>query len=176
MVKVAPLVHIVKLLLLFSFIAIRQHSTTRKNSCQPEGDLPGPTYPKISFVFVGVAIFNFLMEYVSGRTCMLSNEKCMSLSLTCTMHCCTGSWNHHHSSTRKGCQHVVMLLNIGSNDGQFPIETATYSLFLNWCLMAKILEWYYEIIILLTKYYLMVQHVKLWYKGYTVWYKGYTNW
>ncbi len=28
-----------------------------KNSCQPEGDLPGPTYPKISLVSMGVSIF-----------------------------------------------------------------------------------------------------------------------
>ncbi len=29
-------------------------------------------------------------------------------------YCCTKSWSHHHSSTRKGCHHVLMLLFIDS--------------------------------------------------------------
>ena len=74
-VKVAPPVHIVKLILLFYFFAIMQHPTTQKISCHPEGDFRGPTYPNIPFVLMGVAIFNFFVEYVSLRACMLSNEK-----------------------------------------------------------------------------------------------------
>ncbi len=58
-VKVAPPVHMVKLILLFSFIVIMQHPYAQKISCHPEGDLRGPTYPKISFVHVVVAIFKF---------------------------------------------------------------------------------------------------------------------
>ncbi len=58
---------------------------------------------------------------------MLSNEKGRSLFWTCTMHCCTEPWNHHHTSNRKWCQHVLMLLYRKSIDGQFPIQTATYS-------------------------------------------------
>ena len=52
------------------------------------------------------------------------------------MHCCTESRNHHHSSTRKGCHHVLIFLYIKSIDGQFPIQTATHSCdsvrFANW--------------------------------------------
>ncbi len=59
---------------------------------------------------------------------MLSTEKCRSLFWTCTMHCCAESWNHHHSSTRKGCQYVPVALNTGSVYGQFLIQT--HSLFL----------------------------------------------
>ncbi len=126
-VKVAPPVHIVKLILLFSFIVIMQHPYAQKISCHPEGDLWGPTYPKISFVHMRVAIFNFLIECLSGTACMLSNEKCKSIFWTCAMYCCTESWILHHSNTRKGCQHVLMLLYIESIDGQFPIQTATHS-------------------------------------------------
>ena len=63
---------------------------------------------------MGVAIFNFLIECVSGKACMLSNEKCKSLFWTCAMYCYTESWSHYHRSTRKGCQHVLMVLYIGS--------------------------------------------------------------
>ena len=33
----------------------------------------------------------------------------------------------YHSSTRKRCQHVLMILYIESIDGQFPIQSATHS-------------------------------------------------
>ena len=45
-------------------------------------------------------------------------------------------WSNHHSSPRKGCQHVLMLLYIEFIDGQFPIQTATHS----WrCILPRIL-------------------------------------
>ncbi len=79
-------------------------------------------------MLMGVARFNFLMEYVSGRVCMHSYGKCRSSFWTCTVHCCVESWNHHRSSTRKGCQYVLVTLNTRSVDGQFLIQTATHSL------------------------------------------------
>ncbi len=73
---------------------------------------------------------NNCKECVARMTCLYKNNGAVS---------CVGAeflfiWSlylprsHHHSRTRKGCQHVLMLLYIESIDGQFPIQTATHSL------------------------------------------------
>ncbi len=75
-----------------------------------------------------LAIFNFLIECVSGRACILSNEKCRSLFGPVQY---TAALNHEATITAVAGMdfsiHVLMLLYIESIGGQFPIQTATHS-------------------------------------------------